>query len=375
MKILIQDEHGVRELEEGYATEEELQTFLRDHAELIPVDEIELGSPPLLCIGWEVSVASGSEDLLYVDETGLLTIVETKLRKNPEARREVVGQVLEYGAQASAWSPNDIEGKAQKFLSSAECPQEYRGLTLEQAMRYFLERTGSPAREAFSYENFLNLASGNLERGHIRLVIAIDEPPDPLLRIVQFVNRFSERFEMYLIQLKRFHDKASDQNIFVPALFGRVTRPETKRRPGHLWDKQSFLKQASEKCPDRLPILERLIDFAEAKGALMWGRGASIGTFQFLFMGPGGKNLSAFFVGADGKMSFDFWTLRKWLRPGPVVSYRESLALAKDIPQEAISTDTWKEFDVSALSSQQSWKAFQRAVLALREASSRQFHE
>jgi len=367
MKILIQDEHGVRELEEGYATEEELQTFLRDHAELIPVDEIELGIPPLLCIGWEVSVASGSEDLLYVDETGLLTIVETKLRKNPEARREVVGQILEYGAQASAWSPNEIEMKAQKFLSSAECPQEYRGLTLEQAMRYFLERTGSPAREAFSYENFLNLASGNLERGHIRLVIAIDEPPDPLLRIVEFVNRFSERFEMYLIQLKRFRDKATGANIFVPALFGRVAR---KRPPGRQWDKESFLQQASEKCPESLSALKRLIEFAEAERALVWGRGASIGTFQFVFKLPSGKRLPAFYVMANGKMSMDFWTLNKWLDASVVASYRDALALAKDIPHEAISTDTWKEFDVSALSSQQSWKAFQQAVLALSTATS-----
>jgi hypothetical protein len=367
MKILIQDEHGVRKLEEGYASEEEMQTFLRDHAELIPVDEIQLGTPPLLCIGWEVSVASGSEDLLYVDENGLLTVVETKLRKNPEARREVVGQVLEYGAQASAWSPNDIEMKAQKFLSSAECPQEYRGLTLEQAMRYFLERTGAPAREAFSYEDFLNLASGNLERGHIRLVIAIDEPPDPLLRIVEFVNRFSERFEMYLIQLKRFHDKATGQNIFVPALFGRVAR---KRLPGRQWGRESFLQQASEKCSEGLSALKRLIEFAEAERALVWGRGASIGTFQSVFTLPSGKRVPTFYVGADGNMSIDFWTLGKWLKPGAVASYRESLALAKDIPRAAISTDTWKEFDVTALDSQQSWKAFQQAVLALEKAGS-----
>lgn len=279
MKILIQDEHGVRELEEGYATEEELQTFLRDHAELIPVDEIELGTPPLLCIGWEVSVASGSEDLLYVDETGLLTIVETKLRKNPEARREVVGQILEYGAQASAWSPNDIEVKAQKFLSSAECPQEYRGLTLEQSMRYFLERTDSPGREAFSYENFLNLASGNLERGHIRLVIAIDEPPDPLLRIVEFVNRFSERFEMYLIQLKRFHDSASGQNIFVPALFGRVAR---KRPRGRQWDKESFFEDVERKrSGEETEAVRQLYELAKTKGRVQWGTATTGGSFLF----------------------------------------------------------------------------------------------
>ncbi len=368
MKILIQDQRGVRALEEGYASEEELQTFLREHSDLMPVDEIELGTPPLLCIGWEVSVASGSQDLLYVDETGLLTIVETKLKKNPEARREVVGQILEYASHASAWTPSDVETKAHKFFSSEECPKEYKGLRLEEALRHFLGRTNSPARESFSYEDSLNLVSTNLERGHIRLVIAIDEPPSSLLKTVEFVNRFSERFEMYLIQLKRFHDKASGQNIFVPALFGRVARPESRRRPGRLWDKESFLQQASEKSPESLPVLERLLDFTEGDKAIVWGRGATIGTFQFVFTSPNGKRLPALIVMANGKMSFDFWTLRKWLDQEVVTSYRNALGLAKDIPREAITTDTWREFDVTALSAQRSWKAFQQAVLALRQA-------
>ena len=60
MKILVQDKQGVRALEPGFADEKELQTFLRENSDLMPTDEIELGTPPLLCIGWEVGVASGS---------------------------------------------------------------------------------------------------------------------------------------------------------------------------------------------------------------------------------------------------------------------------------------------------------------------------
>lgn len=369
MKILIQDEHGVRELEKGYASEEELQVFLREHPELIPVDDIELGTPPLLCIGWEVSVASGSEDLLYLDETGLLTIIETKLGRNRDARRAVVGQILEYASYACAWTTDQVEVRAQKFLSSDECPKQYRGLALEQALRHFLESTNPAAQDGFSYEDFLSRVRTNLELGHIRLVIVIDDPPDPLLRTVEFVNRFSERFEMYLIQLKRFHDKATDANIFVPALFGRVARAETKRRPGRQWDNESFLQQASEKCPESLSVLKRLIEFAQGEKAITWGRGASVSSFQFLFSAQGGRKLPAFFVMANGRMSFDFWTLSKWLPTDVVAAYRENLRSAKDIPAEAVNTDTWKEFAVIALNSPQSWDAFCRAVLALKAAT------
>lgn len=262
MKILIQDEHGVRELEEGYASEEQLQTFLRDHAELIPVDEIELGTPPLLCIGWEVGVASGSEDLLYIDETGLMTVVETKLRKNPESRREVVGQILEYASYASEWTVEEVEAKAQRFLSSAECPREYRGLTFQQALRRFLDKTGSPAVEDFSYPNFLGGIRANLEQGRVRLIIAIDEPPPSLLRTVEFVNRYSEHFEMYLIQLKRFHDIGTDQNIFVPALFGKV------RRERREWNWQRYIAElgwSSEDVQRVQTVTTRLESVSQAR--------------------------------------------------------------------------------------------------------------
>lgn len=271
---------------------------------------------------------------------------------------------VEYAAQVSAWSPDDIETKAQKFFSSRDCPRGYKGLTLEEALRRFLERTNSPAREAFTYDNFLHSIAANLERGHIRLVIAIDEPPPPLLATVEFVNPFSEHFEMYLIQLKRFHDSARGQNIFVPALFGRVERRPT-RGP---WNEQSFLEQASKKAPTAVPILRQLIDFAKAERAILWGQGTRLGSFQFVFAGPDGRRVPAFFVAANGKMSIDFWTVAKWLKAELVASYRDRLARAEDIPREAITTRTWKEFEVTALGSKRSWEAFKRAVLALKRA-------
>ena len=372
MKILIQDAQGVRELEEGYATEEELQRFLKEHSDLMPLEEIDPVNvpPPLLCIGWEVGLASGgSEDILYIDADGLLTVVETKLRKNPEARRAVVGQTLEYAAQMSTWTSADVERQAEGFFSSAKCPEPYRAYTLERALGVFL--SGGELPPGFSYEDFLQKVQTNIERGHFRLIIAIDEPPEPLLKTVEFVNRFSERFEMYLVQLKRFRDRAREQNVFVPALFGRVMRPGTTRPPGRLWDKESFLRQALEKRPESVPVLERLIQFTEDENVVVWGRGASIGSFQFVvptpYLAPNRKSLPAFFVMANGRMSFDFWTLSKWLEPKVIASYRDALAAADDIPRAAITTDTWKEFDTMTLSSDKAWNAFRQAVLVLRK--------
>jgi len=372
MKILVQDNEGIRALEEGFASEEELQTFLREHADLMPLEEIELGTPPLLCIGCEVGVASGAQDILYIDQNGLLTVVETKLRKNPEARREVVGQILEYAAQMSAWTPADVERQAQRFFAGKSCPQAYQGSTLEHALQIFFQ--AHQLVPGFSYEGFLQQVQTNIERGQFRLIIAIDEPPDPLLITVEFVNRFSERFEMYLIQLKRFRDITQDQNIFVPALFGRVASVQKKRLQGPLWDRERFLAQADVKAPQCKSVLHSLIAFAEQEHCIVWGKGASVGSFQFVIQSPdlrsGRKSVSAFFVMANGRMSFDFWTLANSLDAKIIEAYRADLGIVEQIPREAVDTLTWKEFDVAALGADKALAAFKRAVVGLKATTS-----
>jgi hypothetical protein len=284
VRILIQgDGEKPRPLEEGYASEAELQSFLRDHSELIPMEDIEIGTPPLLCIGWEVFATSGAEDLLYVDETGRLTIVETKLRKNAEARREVVGQILEYAAQTVGWSASHVETKANAFLSSLDCPVEYRSLTFQSAMERFLENAASPRRSAFSYQTFLTEIEAKLKDGQIRLVIAIDEPPEPLLRIVEFVNHFSEHFDLYLFQLKRFRDDATTSNIFVPAMFGRVTATSDKAK-GEVWNEQRFTSAVQELKDNVLAdaIIAVYDEFRRLTDVPLWGTGKTYGSFNLV---------------------------------------------------------------------------------------------
>ena len=281
MKILVRDARGVRALEEGFASEEELQQFLKEHSDLMPLEEIELNAAPLLCIGWEVGLASGAEDILYIDETGLLTVVETKLRKNPEARREVVGQILEYAAQMATWTSADVERQAERFFAGPEAPKVQANFSLEKAMGTFLQSHGTGA--GFSYEDFLQRVQTNIERGHFRLVIAIDEPPEPLLRTVEFVNRFSERFEIFLVQLKRFRDLTGDQNIFVPALYGNVTttRPPRERER---WNESRFIEHLnSQQDPETVKYtLEIYGRFNQLSDEAYWGAGTTLGSFNLV---------------------------------------------------------------------------------------------
>lgn len=73
-----------------------LQELLATHPELLPVQAIRDDIGSLLCIGREVAVSSGSIDNLYLSTAGYPIIVETKLWCNPQARREVLSQTLDY---------------------------------------------------------------------------------------------------------------------------------------------------------------------------------------------------------------------------------------------------------------------------------------
>lgn len=88
--------------------EEWLQNALEQAPSILPTAEIAPIFAPLVCIAREVRLKtdnnnSGRIDNLYISKHGHLVIVETKLWNNPEARREVVGQILDYAKEVKDW--------------------------------------------------------------------------------------------------------------------------------------------------------------------------------------------------------------------------------------------------------------------------------
>jgi hypothetical protein len=73
-----------------------LQELLADHPELLPIREMRDDIGQLVLIGREVPVESGFIDNLYLSTEGCPVVVETKLWRNPESRREVLSQTLDY---------------------------------------------------------------------------------------------------------------------------------------------------------------------------------------------------------------------------------------------------------------------------------------
>jgi hypothetical protein len=100
--IIVKRDGEIQKLERlprshGEFDEEYLQELLVKHPELLPVHQLRNDVGKLLPVGREVPLEGcGFIDNLYLSTGGYPVIVETKLWRNPQARREVLSQVLDY---------------------------------------------------------------------------------------------------------------------------------------------------------------------------------------------------------------------------------------------------------------------------------------
>jgi hypothetical protein len=89
------------------------EAWLRDvlfaNPELLPISDIDPSSGPLLPLCRELRTEAGPLDIAFISPGGRLTLVECKLWRNPEARRKVVAQVLDYARAVSRWSYSDLQ--------------------------------------------------------------------------------------------------------------------------------------------------------------------------------------------------------------------------------------------------------------------------
>lgn len=92
-----------RSIREGW-----FQDLLYKNPSLIPIDEIEEVFGPLVAVARELPTEAGPVDVVYINPRGYITLVETKLFRNPEARREVVAQILDYASAMSGWTYQDL---------------------------------------------------------------------------------------------------------------------------------------------------------------------------------------------------------------------------------------------------------------------------
>lgn len=193
-----------------------LQEILRLHPKLLAIDQIEPIYAPAICIGREVALSGWPIDNLYISPAGYITIVETKLWKNPEGRREVVAQVIEYSKELAKRSYSDIEEIAARYFEKYH-PAERRALAQRVADQV----------EDFDEQAFIDSASRCLRSGRFLLLIVGEGIRESAADLVEHVNTTPELgYNLNLVELGCYKLPPDSRLILVPRVIARTVQIE-----------------------------------------------------------------------------------------------------------------------------------------------------
>ena len=93
-----------------------LQNLIFSFPQALPVSEIDSGLDTLVPICLEMPLQAGYVDNLYVTEDGDIVVAECKLWRNPEARREVVAQIIDYAHAMASWTYEELDQAVRKGI-------------------------------------------------------------------------------------------------------------------------------------------------------------------------------------------------------------------------------------------------------------------
>lgn len=145
---------------EEAVSESDIQALVHSHPGSLPISEIDPMFVGAIPICRELNTSAGPIDNFLVTPSGLPVLVECKLWRNPEGRREVVGQILDYAKELSRWSSSDLQREVSVRLN-----QRNGNPMLD------LVRAVHPDVDEMEFNDALTL---NLRRGRFLLLIVGD---------------------------------------------------------------------------------------------------------------------------------------------------------------------------------------------------------
>lgn len=276
--FLIQDENTLVEMsEEFYEKEDHLQSFLEDYPALLAGDQIDNEKPRRwLLISREMPVPDKQDaagrwalDHLFLDQDGIPTLVEVKRSTDTRIRREVVGQMLDYAANAALyWPVSEIRRQFEH-----RCEQDETDPTIE--IQEFLGPEIDP-------EKFWTDVKTNLDARRLRLLFVADQIPPELQHIIEFLNDQMTPTEVLGLELKQYCGE--NRRTLVPRIIGRTSKAQqakSQRPTPRQWDESSFMSDLQERSsPDIKEVATRILEWVRSKSLdVKWGRGGTYGTF------------------------------------------------------------------------------------------------
>lgn len=298
--FLIQADGDLVEMsEQRYDSEDLLQGLLARYPRLLTGDDpASAAGGTWLLVEREVGVPDSEEapdrwsvDHLFIDQNAVPTLVEVKRSTDARIRREVVGQMLDYAANAIVYWP--VETIRAKF--EARCERD-GGQDPAQVLASTLGPDIDP-------EVFWQDVKTNLQAGKVRMLFVADVIPPELRRVVEFLNKQMDPAEVLALEVRQFVGQGLQ--TLVPKLIGQTAeaqeRKGTVRREIRKWDETSFFEELLRLKGDEVSAtIRRVFEWYEANiSRFTWGTGKITGTcIPWLDTASGSRPL--FLLSTDG---------------------------------------------------------------------------
>ncbi|MGE4303220.1 MAG: ADP-ribosylglycohydrolase family protein [Novosphingobium sp.] len=178
-----------------------LQGLLHAYPDIMPIGRIEPGFGQPVAAAREVACGHGYIDNLFLTPAGDIIVVETKLWRNPQARREVIAQALDYVAALGAMDYASLQAAVLKAGCSAT---SLYGLVEGHA-------------DALEEGPFFDAVAANLKRGRM-LVLAVGDgirqEAASLAGLLQ--HQVMAQFTFALVEIRLFRNDGTGDLVAIP---------------------------------------------------------------------------------------------------------------------------------------------------------------
>jgi len=328
-----------------------LQEIINASPIILPVDRLDSDYHPLVSIGREIA----NIDNLLISPTGKLTIVETKLWRNPQATREVLAQLMEYANLLWGMEYDEF----QELGKSALAPAPLKNMTLHELV------TSAYPKETLDEAEFHDEVQKCLNNAEFMLLIVGDGIRENIEGLTDLIHRPQMHFKFGLVELQIYESSSTPHRLIIPNIIAHATEirrtvikieggtnekisvkyeePKEKKSRRVLSEDEFFSLLEDKGAAD---LFKELLAFGDELGASRLWRASSVTIY---LPDPNGsrQGLSLYNLGINSSVSTSF--LQYHLR---LLSLDESIALERakqlsllfGIPTDKKYTDELSEY-------------------------------
>lgn len=187
-----------------------LQNLLHTHPSLLPANAFEASFDEILPVARELPTPAGPIDNFFITPDGDLILAECKLWRNPEARRKVIAQIIDYAAALAEWDYEHL----------GDVVNQRNGTRFDNPL-YEIVREHPEAPDEII---FIDNVAKNLRLGRFLLLIVGDGIREDLERLTSFLQqRANLQFTLGLLGIGIYRMPNDGGMLVIPDIILKTT--------------------------------------------------------------------------------------------------------------------------------------------------------